>query len=304
MVAPSNCLRYTLLPTERWLSCKPYALHHHRAQGPSDKSACERKCSLYKSDGIQDIFLASRPDLGYAYKELARFASNPGMVHWKALLSCIGYIKKTRTSHTLCLASGGGTTLTGYSDSDWNGSTDEHLSTTAWITFVGDAPISWCSKTQRCTARSTAESEYVAASSLSQEIIYLQMLVASLDNPTPTVTIFGNNGTKDDPGIIRRFRQYFAENPVQQAFVYTDSANAISNARSPPGWLDESLRHIKTAFHFIKQFVQSGQIKLDHCRGEDNCSDLLSKGFGKGSVKANQCSDIFLHHAKFVLGHR
>ena len=253
---------------------------------------------------ISYIAMCSAPQLAYAYKELARFANNPGKAHWRALLACIGYIKKTRDTHKLVIASGGGTALTGYSDSDWNVQTDEHLSTTAWVTFFGDAPISWCSKTQRCTARSTAESEYVSASSLSQELVYLQMLVASLDNPTPTVSLFSNLGSEDEPGCVRRFREYFEKNPMPTALIYTDSANAISNASTPPGWLAETLRHVKTAFHFVKQFVRSGHLKIEHCRGEDNCSDILSKGFGKAAAKENQRSTVFKRHADFLLGKR
>ena len=72
---------------------------------------------------------------------------------------------------------------------------------------MSDAPISWASRTQRCTAKSTAEAEYVAAASATQEIIYLQMLAASIEHPTETVELFANEGTNDNPGIIKRWRQ-------------------------------------------------------------------------------------------------
>ena len=72
---------------------------------------------------------------------------------------------------------------------------------------MGDAPISWASRTQRCTAKSTAEAEYIAAANVTQEVVYLQMLAASLDNPTATVEIFSNEGSTQNPGIVRRWRE-------------------------------------------------------------------------------------------------
>ena len=193
--------------------------------------------------------------------------------------------------------------LSAYCDADWNSSRDEHLSTTGWIIFLGDAPISWCSRTQRCVARSTAESEYVSLSSLTQELIYIQMLCASLDNPTHTVNIHSNTGTKEQPGCVALWREYVRMHPHNIPQIYSDSQNAIANASMPPGWLQEALRHVKTAFHFFKQFVYEKLISLEHCRSEDNPSDIMSKGFGKAK-NTNQKEPVFTKHARFCLGYR
>lgn len=170
---------------------------------------------------------------------------------------------------------------------------------------MGDAPISWASRTQRCTAKSTAEAEYVAAASCCQELIYLQMLAASLEHPTETVELFSNEGTASDPGCVQRWRQWVTQNEVPASTLSTDSMNAIANARMPPGWLQEALRHIKTHFHFVKQFILDKSISLQHCRGDDNCSDIFTKGFGTGkSGASNQRAEVFKKHAKFCLGLR
>ena len=244
-----------------------------------------------------------RPDIAYAYKELARFANNFGRAHWDALMELIGYLKKTKETHKLTIARGGGMILSAYADADWNSDKDSHLSTTGWIIFLGDAPISWCSRMQRCVAKSTAESEYVSLSSLTQELIYIQMLCASLDNPTQTINVFSNTGTEDKPGCVTTWRKYIQENPTCTPFIYSDSQNAIANARMPPGWLQEALRHVKTAFHFFKQFVYEKLINLEHCRSEDNPADIMTKGWGKAKTH-NQKSNDFKKHAEFCLGRR
>ena len=195
--------------------------------------------------------------------------------------------------------------LQAYSDADWNGEVDKHLSTTGWIIFMGDAPISWASRTQRCTAKSTAEAEYVAAASCAQEVIYLQMLAASMNNPTATVELFSNEGTEDQPGCVQRWREWVSMQQ-EHGTIHTDSMNAIANASMPAGWLQEALRHIRTHFHFVKQFVLDKSIDLLHCRGDVNCADIFTKGFGtsKSSGTVNQRSEVFRKHAKFCLGMR
>lgn len=248
--------------------------------------------------------LCSRNDCSYAYKEVSRFSNNFGIKHWNALLSLCAYLRDTIDTHVMHISKGGGMKLTAWSDADWNGQPDQHLSTTGWIIFLGDAPISWSSKTQRCTARSTAEAEYIAASSCAQEIVYLQMLTASIEHHTSTVPVFTNTGTEEDPGIIRRWREWVQQNG-DTAHHFTDSLNAIANARMPPGWLQEALRHIKTHFHFVKQFILDRSISLEHCRGERNCSDIFTKGYGTSkTTTVNQRADAFKKHAKFCLGMR
>ena len=73
----------------------------------------------------------------------------------------------------------GGDELTAFSDSDWNNS-KHHLSTTGFIVFHGNNPISWASKTQRSTARSVGESEFISISCCAQELQYLRLLKASI----------------------------------------------------------------------------------------------------------------------------
>lgn len=249
------------------------------------------------------VTLCSTPHIAYAYKELSRFANNFGMAHWKALLSLVSYMMNTRESHRLHITRGGGMRLQAWCDADWNGEPDKHLSTTGWIIFMGDAPISWASRMQRCTAKSTAEAEYVSAASCAQELVYLQMLAASMDHPTHTIEMFSNEGSKANPGCVRRWREWIIANESESAKISTDSMNAIANANMPPGWLQEALRHIRTHFHFIKQFILDKSISLEHCPGDNNCADILTKGFGKSS-SPNQRADVFQKHAKFCLGMR
>ena len=66
-------------------------------------------------------------------------------------------------SHLLHHIRGRHATL-GYTDSDFVGFVDSHKSTTGYCFRFGNGAISWKSKLQECTATSTTEAEYVAAS--------------------------------------------------------------------------------------------------------------------------------------------
>jgi hypothetical protein len=275
--------------------------------------------------GLGYIMLSSRPDLAYSYKELARFNTTYGKPHWEALLKTMSYLNKTKDSHKLRISKSGGTRLEAYCDADWNAS-DLHLSTTGWIVFVGNAPVSWCSQMQPATARSTCEAEFISLSHLSHEVVYLSQLTKSLRIPTDDIPIHCNQGPHNCESAYKIWEEYTSmatpdSEKHEPAMVWSDSTSAISNAKTPFGWLTNKLRHIKTAFHFVKQYVipndngskmhlqsvpqySERHFHLWHVRGDDNPADIMTKGMGDKAMKNNQKKEVFQRHARFCLGIR
>jgi hypothetical protein len=49
-----------------------------------------------------------------------------------------------------------------YSDSDWASSLEDRKSTQAFISFIGNSPISWQTRLQKTVANSLVEAEYMA----------------------------------------------------------------------------------------------------------------------------------------------
>ena len=85
--------------------------------------------------------------------------------------------------------------------------------------------------------------------------------------------------------------------------IWSDSLNAVQNSKKE--WVSDKLRHIKTAYHFFKQYVKSGDIDLQHISGPSNCSDIFTKGYGEGAAGSpNQMAEAFREHALRCLGHR
>ena len=127
--------------------------------------------------------VGTRPDAAFAYKTLVSFNDCHGPSHRDALEDFIGYLAVTAETHMLKLSKGGGDCVVAYCDADSNG-TECHQSTTGWIIFHGDNPISWASHTQKCTARLTGEAEAWDAGGLqpSQASVRKQSMSRCLSN--------------------------------------------------------------------------------------------------------------------------
>ena len=61
--------------------------------------------------------LVTRPDLAYAIATLSQFSHNPASEHWTAAKRVLLYLQATKNKQLVL--GGNGTTITGYSDADW-----------------------------------------------------------------------------------------------------------------------------------------------------------------------------------------
>src|ERR1700734_3160464 len=86
------------------------------------------------------LAITSRPDIAYSVGVLARFNSNPGPLHWKAVKHLLRYCKGTMD---LKLVYGPGN-----SDADHGGNSDNGRSTGGYLVKIGSGAVSWSSKLQ------------------------------------------------------------------------------------------------------------------------------------------------------------
>lgn len=68
----------------------------------------------------------------------------------------------------------------GFSNSDWGGSVDDLKSTAGYCFSLGSGVFSWCSRKQDVVAQSTAEAEYVAATTAVNQAIWLRKIFSDL----------------------------------------------------------------------------------------------------------------------------
>ena len=113
------------------------------------------------------------------------------------------------------------------------------------FTLAGGA-VSWSSKKQSSVALSSTESEYMALLHALKEQIWIKRLLNEM----------GYN--IDDQNII-----------------YTDSQSAIALAQNPEH--HARTKHIDIQYHFVRNCVEDGRLKLKYCSTEDMVADGLTK---------------------------
>ena len=138
--------------------------------------------------------------------------------------------------------------IKGYSDSDWAGDKDDRKSVSGFILFLNGCPIMWRSKSQGTVALSSAEAEYVAASEMVKEIVFVVQVLLSMKIAVKTPI----KCLADNMGAI-----FMTENPSSQGRT----------------------RHIDTRWHYIKD-LNGTLIEIEFVRSEANVADGFTKNVG------------------------
>lgn len=196
--------------------------------------------------------MVTRPDITYAVQALGRHLQSSNEEHFAAGKRILRYLKGTKELG-LRYGVSGSNALIGYADADWASDKDTRRSTTAYVFVLGGAAVSWASKLQPTVALSSSEAEYMSACSAVQEAIHLKRLMKSLgyDQDGPTV-IF-----EDNQGAIK-----ISENPT----------------------LHKRSKHIDIKFHFVREKVGTGEVKLVYIETEKQLADILTKPLLKPRV--------------------
>ena len=130
--------------------------------------------------------IGTRHHLAFPISVVSQHMAKSGSKHWAAVKRIMRYLKGT-CDVKLCLE-GHNIVLSGYSDADYAGDTNDRRSTTGYMFKVGTGAVLWNSKRQQTTATSTVEAEYMATSHSTKEAIWLRQLMADVgctqDGPT------------------------------------------------------------------------------------------------------------------------
>lgn len=191
----------------------------------------------------------TRPDITYAVSNVAKFCANPAKEHWIAVKRIMRYL--IGTMHLgLLYRKNELNSCVGFSDADWGGDPDDRKSTSGYIFQMSGGAISWRSKKQACVALSTAEAEYIALASAAQEAVWLRQLLTDLRSK-----------------------------PEEATKIYEDNQSAIYLAKNPQ--FHGRAKHIGIKYHYIREQVENGNVKLSYCRTEEMVADALTKGLSR-----------------------
>ncbi len=252
-----------------WLHQKPYISKiiekFGQAEAKTVATPVDVNVKLTKEDGISKpvdpiqyqsligsllyLAVATRPDIAYAVGVLSKFCAKPTVAHLTAAKRVLRYLKGTQ-SLGLKYEGSVDESLTVYADADWAGDLDDRHSTSGNVSIMGSGAVSWMSKKQPTVALSTAEAEYVALCSATQETIWLRQLLTDIGQP-----------------------------PADATVIWEDNQAAISLAKNPV--FHARTKHIDTRYHFIRQELQSGVIAVKYIPTNKMVADILTKPLSK-----------------------
>ena len=111
---------------------------------------------------------------------------------------------------------------------------------------MGSAMISWSSRINGSIAQSTAEPEYIVASDACKEAVWLRKLLSDLFNGKLDSTI-----------------------------IHCDNQNCIKLSENL--MFHDRSKDIEMKYHFIRDLVQRGALKLQYIRTDEQIADILTK---------------------------
>ena len=210
---------------------------------------------LYQSivGGLMYASISTRPDISHAVNMISRYLGNPGEKHLSAAKRILRYIKGT-TNIGLTFTASESTdqiSITAYADADWAGDIDERKSTTGYVIMIGDCPVSWVSKKQSTISLSSAEAEYMAISSTTQEIKWIRQLLNEL-----------HICYQQEPTILN----------IDNQAAIAISENDVHHART---------KHIDIRHHFVREAIKNKEIQLKWVSTHDQLADIFTKGLLK-----------------------
>ncbi|XP_058189255.1 uncharacterized mitochondrial protein AtMg00810-like [Rhododendron vialii] len=173
---------------------------------------------------------ASRPDIAFSVGVCARYQASPKESHLSVVKRIIKYVSGT-LNYGIWFTHDTTANLAGYTDADWAGCADDRKSTSGGCFYIGNNLVSWLSKKQNSISLSTAEAEYIAASSGCTQLLWMKQMLA-------------------DYGITQDIRHHFIRDLVEDRVIlleYLDTEHQKADIFTKP------LDHIR--FDYLRKSV-------------------------------------------------
>jgi hypothetical protein len=215
---------------------------------PVDATEYRRLC------GSLQYLTFTRPDITHAVNLVCQHFQNPTQKDLRAVKCILRYIKGTLT-HGLRYLNQSSLNLTAFCDADWAGCPTTRRSTTGFCIYFGSHCISWASKKQPTVSRSSAEAEYRALATTAAELTWLQYLLHDL-------------------GIQLEHRP----------LIFCDNQSAIHMSHNPV--FHACTKHIAIDYHFIREKVIAGDLRLRYLPTAQQIADVFTKPLSKVSFSS------------------
>lgn len=190
----------------------------------------------------------TRPDICFAVNYASRYLDRPTNAHVALVKRVLKYVNGTRELGIKFVKSGK-LQLDAFCDADFAGDPETRKSTSGYIIFLNNGPISWASRKQGVVALSTTEAEYYSAAECIKELIYLKNVLDEITGENTLVVLH-----EDNQGALKLME------------------SGVFNKRT---------KHIDVRYKFIIEKIEENLISLKYCPTAEQLADLLTKPLGK-----------------------
>ena len=206
----------------------------------------------------------TRPDTSFSVGRLCQRLSNPCEHHLSAAQRILRYLNQT-SNYSLKFGGQGldlnTSGISAFSDSDWAECKETRRSTSGCLVVYNGDVVHWFSRRQKAVTTSSAEAEYVALFEASKEILWFRNWLSEVFGEIKTGTL-----------------------------IHEDNQAAIELAENP-NMMSQRVKHIDLKYHFLRELVAEGKIRLGWIQSENQLADILTKPL-QGSKFMNICQMI------------
>lgn len=206
---------------------------------------------------LQWLSVSTRPDLGFAVGQLARYLTRPSHALYRRAIHVLQYLRGTgglgllvrkRTTEMAKLD------LQAYTDANWAACKETRRSVSGVLLLLNGMPVHWVSRMQSTTATSSTESEFLALALCTREVLGLRNMLSELGYP-----------------------QYA---PTE---ILCDNSGAVAAANS--SGISSRLRHVEVASFAVREHIEGKRVSVVQVGTSDNLADMLTKGLTGPGVK-------------------
>jgi hypothetical protein len=193
------------------------------------------------------LMLGTHPDISFAVTKMSQFASNPTQEHYSHALYICHYLVGTADYALTYGKDNAG--LIAYADADWGSDQATRRSNSELLILLGNTAVSWNSRAQKSIALSSTEVEYMSLLDACRQLVWIHSLLSEIWIFIRYIPLCGDN-----QGSI-----FIASNAVQE----------------------KQTKHIDICFHYIREVVESGKVKLAFVQTDQNPADMFTKNLSR-----------------------
>jgi hypothetical protein len=225
----------------------------------------------------------THPDISMAVHQCARYSSNPKATHELAVKRISRYLLVTQTKG-IVMHPTADMSLNMFVDADFAGCwhkeytelRDSVLSRTGYVIQFCGCPVTWASKPQSKIALSTTESEYIALSTATRDLIPLRRILSDIhESKFISVMVTSKPHSVKSPTL-----------PPSKIFEDNNACIVLATMETQ---FKPRTKHISLKFHHFQDQICNGLLEIIKVGTNENLADIFTKLLGHLKFQDLRC---------------